>query len=316
MTPLDPGSEPLQPEANTLAADEQKEWIYRGIAIAAIALLLWVAYYYRYAPGIALLLMPFVLGAAVAAMRISAASDKIHAISNWLNAGLEKARASDGKFARFVKRPFYRLTLAIWRWTEPIPDSHARAALRLATLILITAVTVLLVATAAYIIIAIVVILLVLALIGWFLSLNDPKRPPRDPRDPDSDSPPRRLGPEITRFRKSWTGKTIQEHSVGGVKTGESVYKKDWAGRDVLVRTDNDGNKVSETRAGTTWTGENITRTTDTDGNLLSTGHKKTTLLGDPITVHEDLDHNVIATEHMETTWTGEPRIVREEKED
>ena len=81
---------------------------------------------------------PLIAGCLVAALRLAAVSGAVDSVEKWLRAGSAKAAAKEGKFARFFERPFYRASLAIWRWTAQIRDVHLRAGVRVTALILIS----------------------------------------------------------------------------------------------------------------------------------------------------------------------------------
>ncbi len=92
---------------------DRQEWIYRGGAGLIIALLLWLAYQNRFDGGVLLLLVPFIIGTVIAALRLTPVSAAVNSIENWLKRGSANAAGREGKFARFFQRPFFGSCLAI-----------------------------------------------------------------------------------------------------------------------------------------------------------------------------------------------------------
>jgi hypothetical protein len=285
------------PDDQSTTADRQ-EWIYRGGAGLIIALLLWFAHRNRYDGGVLILLAPFMIGAVIAALRLTPVSGKVNSIENWLRRGSARAAEREGKFARFVQRPFFGSCLAIWRWTTPISDVHLRAGVRATTLIFICGIAINLILIALYIIVAIAVIVIGFAIFFWILSLSSQGE--------------RKV---ITRYTTDWFGRPKQEHfDASGRKVGESVADTDWLGNPKMVNKDASGNIVGESRPDTDWLGNPKTVHTDADGTRVGESVPDTDWLGTPTTVHKDADGNVIGESRDETNIFGQPQTVRYEK--
>lgn len=299
MSPIGSGTQPPQAPFSGQTADaEQKEWILRGIAGLVTVLLVWLM-----ARDGLILLAPFVAGGLVTAMRLEMVSQAVDSIENWLKKGSTKAASKQGKFARFVQRPFFASSLAIWRWTTPIPDAHLKAGVRIAALILIAGVAVTLVVVAVYVIIAIVVLVLTVILMGWFLSLHaEPSVGGASPR-------------AVTRVAKDWFGKPKQEHfDSAGNKIGESRPEKDWLGKPKLVHTDAQGNKVGESRPDKDWLGQPKTVHTDNEGHVTGESRPDKDWLGNPKTVHTDPEGNVTGESRVTKDWLGNVKIEHRDK--
>jgi len=276
----------------------RQEWIYRGGAGLVIALLLWFAYRNRYDGGVLLLLMPFIIGALITALRLPPVSSMVNSIENWLKRGSAKAAAREGKFARFFQRPFFRSCLAIWRWTTPIPDAHLRAGVRATTLIIVCGIAINLIVIALYVIVVIAVIVIGFAIFFWILSLSGQGE--------------RKV---VTRHTTDWFGRPKQEHfDASGRKVGESVADTDWLGNPKMVNKDASGNIVGESRPDTDWLGNPKTVHTDADGTRIGESVPDTDWLGTPTTVHKDADGNVIGESREETNIFGQRQTVRNDK--
>ncbi len=285
------------PDDQSTTADSQ-EWIYRGGAGIIIALLLWFAYRNRYDGGVLILLAPFMIGAVIAALRLTPVSAKVNSIENWLKRGAAKATEREGKFARFVQRPFFGSCLAIWRWTTPIPDVHLRAGVRAATLIFVCGIAINLIVIALYVIVVIAVIVIGFAIFFWILSLSSQGE--------------RKV---VTRHTTDWFGRPKQEHfDASGRKVGESVSDTDWLGNPKMVNKDASGNIVGESKPDTDWLGNPKTVHTDADGTRIGESVPDTDWLGTPTTVHKDADGNVIGESREETNILGQRQTVRNDK--
>ena len=201
-------------DGESLKTDRQ-EWIYRGAAGLVIALLLWFGYRNRYDGGVLILLAPFVIGAMIAALRLTPVSATVNSIENWLKRGAVKSAEREGKFARFVQRPFFASCLAIWRWTTPIPDVHLRAGVRATTLIFVCGIAINFLLIALYVVVVVAVIVIGFAIFFWILSLSG-------------------QGEQkvVTRHTTDWFGRPKQEHfDETGQKIGGSRPDTDWLGR-------------------------------------------------------------------------------------
>lgn len=295
-TPAEP--EPTESSSQTV----RQEWIFRALAGLAAVLLVWLAYRARNDGAKLVLLAPLIVGAAIAALRLHAVSGPVNSIENWLLAGSAKAAERQGKFARFVQRPFFAACLAIWRWTTGVPDLHLRAGVRLAALILFCAITITLLITVAYVVIAIAVALAVLALCLWIFAMWA-----------GSDSSGSKT--RTTRHTTDWLGNPKQEHfDDSGYKVGESRLDTDWLGHPKMVNTDANGNVVGESRPDTDWLGNPKTVHTDAAGNVTGESRPDTDWLGQPKTVHIDADGNVTGESRNETDIFGQGRTVRYDK--
>ena len=282
--------------------NNRNEWIYRAVGAVVLVVLVWLAYRYRYDGMAVLLIAPFAIGALLAVLRLPAVSDALHRLENWFTRGRANAARSQGKWARFVKRPFFGCCGALWRWTAQVADMHLKAALRLTALIFVGVAVVGLAIMAAYILIVIAMIAIALSLIvgALYLWANS------------GSSGGKRT---VTRNTTDWLGRPKQEHFVDGEKVGETVHDTDWLGRPKLVHKDAEGHKTGESKPDTDWLGNPIMVDRDADGNKVGTSRPDTDWLGNPITVHRDADGNVIAESRPDTDWLGRPQSVREEKQ-
>lgn len=276
----------------------RKKWIYRGGAGLIIALLLWFAYRNRYDGGVLILLAPFMIGAVIAALRLTPVSVKVNSIENWLRRGSASAVEREGKFARFFQRPFFGSCLAIWRWTTPIPDVHLRAGMRATTLIFLCGIAINFILIALYVVVVVAVIVIGFAIFFWILSLSGQGE--------------RKV---VTRHTTDWFGRPKQEHfDETGEKIGESRPDADWLGHPKMVHEDAGGNAVGESKPDTDWLGNPKTVHTDADGIRIGESRPDTDWLGTPTTVHRDADGNVIGESREETDIFGQPQTVRYEK--
>jgi hypothetical protein len=268
------------------------------VAGLIIALLLWFAYRNRYDGGILILLAPFIVGAAIAAVRLTSVSGAVNSIENWLRRGSANSAEREGKFARFFQRPFFGSCLAIWRWTTPISDVHLRAGVRATTLIFVCGIAINLIVIALYVIVVIAVIVIGFTIFFWILSLSGQGE--------------RKV---VTRHTTDWFGRPKQEHfDASGRKVGESVADTDWLGNPKMVNKDASGNIEGESKPDTDWLGNPKTVHTDADGTRIGESRLDTDWLGTPTTVHRDADGNVIGESREETDIFGQPQTVRYDK--
>ena len=231
------------------ARAERQEWIFRAITGVIAFSFLWLTWRTRNDGFALVLLVPLMVGIAIATLRLPKASNAVNSIENWLRAGSARAAARQGKLARFFQRPWFVVCLALCRWTAGLPDPHLRAGIRLTSLILLCGVAVILVVSAAYIVVAVIVVLAVLALFLWLLSIWA-----------GSGSSGRKT--RITRYTTDWLGRPRQEHfDSSGYKVGETRPSSDWLGRTRMVHTDAEGKVVGESRPETTPTARLASRT-------------------------------------------------------
>lgn len=285
------------PDGQSLKVARQ-EWIYRSGAGLIIALLLWFAYRNRFDGGILILVAPFMIGALIAALRLTPVSAAVNSIEIWLRRGSARAAAREGKFARFLQRPFFVSCLAIWRWTARIPDEHLRDGVRATTLIFVCGIAINFLLIALYIVVVIAVIVIGFAIFFWILSLSGQGE--------------RKV---VTRYTKDWLGRPKQEHfDETGEKVGESRQDTDWLGQPKMVHRDAGGNVVGESKPETDWLGNPKTVHTDADGTRTGESVPGTDWLGTPTTVHKDADGNVIGESREETDILGQRQTVRYEK--
>lgn len=248
--------------------------------------------------GALLLLAPFLIGAGVVSLRIVPVSEAVNSIENWLKRSANKASERDGKFARFIQRPFFSSCMAIWRWTARIRDVHLRAGVRATTLIVICGIAINLLLIAIYIVIAIAVLVIGFMIFMWILSL--------------SGSGERKV---VTRYTTDWLGRPKQEHfDDAGVKVGESIADTDWLGNPKMVNRDAAGNKVGESKPDTDWLGNPKTVHRDADGNLIGESRPDSDWLGNPVTIHTDAEGNVVGESRNEADIFGQNQSVRYEK--
>lgn len=265
-----------------------------------MVVLLWFLYRNQNDGAAALLLVPLIVGAAIAALRLPAVSGAVNAIENWLRSGSAKASARQGKFARFFQRPFFAFCLAIWRWTAHISDIHLRAGVRVTALIFVCGIAITLLLVAAYVIVAIVVIMVALAILGWVLSLSGNSGKVKT----------------VTRYRTDWIGRPKQEHfDSSGHKVGESRAEKDWLGRPKLVHKDAEGKVIGESKPDADWLGRPKVVHTDTEGHVTGESKPDTDWLGKPKTIHTDAEGNVTGESREETDLLGQRKTVHYEKE-
>ncbi len=277
---------------------QQKEWIYRGLAVATSVLVVWLGYRFRNDGPKPLLLLPVLAGAAIAILRLPSISGAIDSIEGWLRTRRDKATENQGKFARFVSRPFYAQCLFVWRCTAPIPDAHVRAGMRLAILIIVSAGSLLLLVTAAYVLFAIVIFLFVLAIAFWIFSLW-------------AGSGSSDTITTVTRRTSDWLGRPKEVHVDGsGKKIGESRATTDWIGNPKTVHTDTRGNVVGESRPTKDWLGNPKTVHKDAAGNAVGESRPSRDWIGNPITVHTDKDGNKTGESREETDLLGRRKVV------
>jgi hypothetical protein len=288
-------SEPIQ---QATADKDHREWVYRGAAGIALALLFWLAYRNRGDGGALILLAPFLIGTGIVLLRVVPVSKAVNSLENRLRRGADKAKEREGKFARFFQRPFFTSCLAIWRWTARIHDEHLRAGVRATTLIFVCGIAVNVLLIAIYIVIAIAVLVIGFMIFMWVLSL--------------SGSGERKV---VTRYTTDWLGRSKQEHfDDSGTKIGESIADTDWLGNPKMVNKDGHGNVIGESRPDTDWLGNPKIVHTDADGHLTGESRPDTDLLGNPKTVHTDADGNVVGESREEADIFGQKQSVRYEK--
>lgn len=87
-----------------------------------------------------------------------------------------RGQQGTGKFARWFLRPLGAGSLAMWRLSERLADPHARAGVRLGSVLLLWSLMIGLLLMAIYIIVALVIFGIIMSIVGHFLGWNDNSR--------------------------------------------------------------------------------------------------------------------------------------------
>ena len=193
-------------------------------------------------------LTPMLVGACVPLLALGRATNWVNGWQEVFSSGMEKARNSDTKEARYVLRPLHGSGLAVWRLSKPIPGDHLKAGIRLAVALYIGIVVLsLLAAVLAAWLFAVAVTLVITAALWIFGS--------KEEDEPSTESSVIRSAPVRGRFYRgsSW----LTEEMAGRIDDDGIIYKgMSWISEERIGRVDSDGtiykgtNMLNEERVG------------------------------------------------------------------
>ena len=218
------------------------------------------------------LLGPVLVGLLFPLLQLRSWTNRVEAWEALLMKRRERARAADGKFARFFRRPFYACAGGIWRVSQRVGNPHVRAGMRVALSLYLVAISSFFLITAAYVIMAVVVMFLTLALIGWILSLSG-----------SSGKRPRR-----TTARK----------------------ERDWFGNEKIVYTDETGSRVGTSREAVGIFGDRRTEHFDAVGKKTHETRQETGVFGEQMTVQYGQDGRAAGFAREEADLLGNQKLV------
>jgi hypothetical protein len=193
-------------------------------------------------------LTPLVLGACVSLLSSRWITDSVHGWEEELSSGVERARMSDKKEARYIERPLHGTGLAIYRMTGRVGSDHLKAGVRFAAILYVgMLVLALLAALLAAWLFAAAVTLAILAA-TWIFGSKDDEEAVSEPRID-------RSAPIRGRFYRgsSW----FTEEMAGRVDDDGIIYRgTSWITEERIGRVDSDGtiykgsNMLNEERVG------------------------------------------------------------------
>ncbi|MGH9345003.1 MAG: hypothetical protein ACRD19_14735 [Terriglobia bacterium] len=219
-----------------------------------------------------LLLAPALVGLFLPLLQLPALTATTEGWEGDLIRSRKRAQEADGKFARFVRRPFYACATGIWKASRSINNPHIRAAVRVALSLYLVALFLMFIVVATYVIIVVVFLLVAIAIIGWVLSLNNKSR-----------------GTVIGRRQVDWSGREkLVYRDASGKKTGESRERVGIFGDRRTEHVDTQGRKVGESRSQTGIFGDQKTTNYAQDGAKVGESREATGIIGDPKTIHYD----------------------------
>lgn len=243
--------------------------------------------------------LPLLVGALLPIVSSAEVTGKVEGWEQSFENAFQKASRKDGKFARYFQRPLFRGSSYLWRITQPLPNSHVRAGVRMALALYFWLTMIALLFVAAYVIIAVVVLIVILAIVGWILSLQDGRR-----------------SGGYSRTIRTFTGRRKQEHyDSSGEKVGESIATTTLLGSPKTEHFDTSGNRVGESRPNTTWTGEPKVEHFDASSNKTGESRPNTTLLGEPIAEHFDEAGHKTGESRERKTLLGETVVEHTENQ-
>lgn len=259
-----------------------------GLLLGGVSILL-----YSRTEGLWLaILLPVFAGLVLPLMQVRTWSERFDRWERGFAARRAKANSKDGKFARFVQRPFYLCILGIWRVSRPIKNTHIRAGVRVVLSLYFLALFSFIMMISAYIVIAIVVLLLAIAFMGWVLSLSGKSSGPITGRRRRDWS-----GNEVVRYTDATGGVVGETHETVGIfgdpqqehfdaqgrKTGESKRRTDLMGRETIVHFDREGQRTGISRDDTDVLGHPVTIHYDAAGDKTGESRERKDLLGNDI---------------------------------
>lgn len=238
-----------------------------------------------------LCVIPLVVAISFPALSLPALTSRVDAWEQSFQSGLEHAAQKEGKFARYFRRPLYRGSLALWRTTEPLPNPHVRAGLRLGTALYFWAAMLAFLIIAAYVVVGVVLVLVVLAIVGWILSLQGG----------------RESSGGYTRIVRTFSGRRKQEHfDESGQKVGESRTARTIVGSPKTEHFDVQGNKVGESKPTATLLGAPKIDHFDPEGNKTGESRPGTSLWGNEVVEHFDASGEKVGESRDRETLLGD----------
>jgi len=263
---------------------------YKGLPIwrigaCLLALAIVIFSYLLDSMSFALFFSPLFLGCLVVASGWEKSIKLIHGWKTTFEARLQRATVRQGKFAKYISRPFWAGSRGIWNQTERIHRDDVRAAVRLAAAIYYFGFMILALVLFGYaalmIIIVIAMIVFSLWALGKYLGWDSPNG--------DSSSSP--LYPVTSSRVEGLTGTRIEHYDEQRRKIGESLEREGIL-ENYIEHIDRDGQKVGEshTREGML---EDYIERTDSDGKKIGETREREGLLDD-YSEHTDKHGNKI----------------------
>ena len=206
-------------------------------------------------------LSPLVVGASVPLLSSRRITDSVNGWEEEFSSGVEKARGSDSKDARYIARPLHGTGLAICRLTRRVSSDHLKAGIRLAAILYISMIVLALLAAviAAWLFAAAVTLVILAA--TWIFGSKEEERPTARTRTPTTE----------------FGGYTPVR---GSFYRGSSWFTEEMAGR-----VDDEGNIYR----GTSWINEERIGRVDADGTI----YKGTSMLNEEVVGRIDRDGTV-----------------------
>jgi len=245
-------------------------------------------------------LSPLLAGACVPLLALGQATNWVNGWQEVFSSGIEKARNSDTKEARYVLRPLHGSGLGIWRLSKRVPGDHLKAGIRLAAVLYLGMVVLsLLAAVLAAWLFAVAVTLVIMAAL-WIFGSKEEEMPTAQTSAPSSDfdgyAPVRGLF-----YRgSSW----FTEEMAGRVDDEGNIYRgRSWITEERIGRVDSDGTIYK----GTSMLNGEIVGRIDRDGTVYKGSNwfteERAGRVADDGTVYEG------------KSWLDEKRIGRVDKE-
>lgn len=178
-------------------------------------------------------LTPMLVGACVPLLALGRATNWVNGWQEVFSSGMEKARNSDTKEARYVLRPLHGSGLAVWRLSKRVPGDHLKAGIRLAVALYIGMVVLsLLAAVLAAWLFAVAVTLMITAAL-WIFGSKDEDEPTTESSVVSS------AGVRGCFYRgSSW----FTEEMAGRIDDDGIIYKgTSWISEEQIGRVDSDG---------------------------------------------------------------------------
>jgi len=174
-------------------------------------------------------LSPLLVGACVPLLALGRVTNWVNGWQEVFSSGMEKARNSDTKEARYVLRPLHGSGLAVWRLSKPIPGDHLKAGIRLAAVLYLGMVVLSLLAAVLVAWLFAVAVTLVITAALWIFGSKEEEKPTAQ-----TSAPVRGLF-----YRgSSW----FTEEMAGQVDDEGNIYRgTSWISEERIGRVDSDG---------------------------------------------------------------------------
>jgi len=201
-------------------------------------------------------LTPILVGACVPLLALGRATNWVNGWQEVFSSGMEKARNSGTKEARYVLRPLHGSGLAVWRLSKAIPGDHLKAGIRLAAVIYLGMVVLSLLAVVLAAWLFAVAVTLVITAALWIFGSKEED-------EPTTESSVGRSAPVRGHFYRgsSW----FTEEMAGRIDDGGIIYRgTSWINEERIGRVDADGTIYK----GTSMLNEKAVGHIDRDGTL------------------------------------------------
>lgn len=279
----------------TELADDVRQNTARYVA-GGIFLIILIFAFVTGEPGVVLLVtLPMIAGLLFPIMSNDGLTSRSAALGAVLSRRGEIADASDGKFARYARRPMWKTVYAAWHAGESIKQPHVRTGVQVASVTYLLAIFGAAIAFTVVFLVYLALALLLLAFIGWLINLF------MGGGHVASAKGAYRIAKRTGLIDKG----TATLRNNLGEKIGTVRASKDWFGTNQVERRATDGTLQSVSREEEGVFGSK-TVTRDVHGDVLSTSTFQEEILGNGRIVHRDPQGNVTGYSRIKEGIFGE----------